>query len=190
MRARKVLIVTGDGGESYEALYAQHRFREARYEPVIAAPSRRRLHLVMHDFEPSWDTYVERQGYGLDADIPFDDVKIGEYGAILVLGGRAPEFTQAGKWVFSICHGIQILTAAGLVSGRRVTCYEHVRLDVEQCGGTFKAEQRFAMAGWLQPRPGNPIRSSIARCLRAWQRTRAPHHPEADQPDLTESDQS
>ena len=141
MRARKVLIVTGDGGESYEALYAQHRFREARYEPVIAAPSRRRLHLVMHDFEPGWDTYVERQGYGLDADISFDDVKIGEYGAILVLGGRAPEFAQAGKWVFSICHGIQILTAAGLVSGRRVTCYEHVRLDVEQCGGTFKAEQ-------------------------------------------------
>ncbi len=152
---RKVLIVTGDGGESYEALYAQHRFREAGYEPVIAAPSRRRLHLVMHDFEPGWDTYVERQGYGLDADISFDGVKIGEYGAILVLGGRAPEylrnnplllkivreFAQAGKWVFSICHGIQILTAAGLVSGRRVTCYEHVRLDVERCGGTFKAEQ-------------------------------------------------
>ena len=43
MRVRKVLIVTGDGGESYEALYALHRFREAGYEPVIAAPSRRRI---------------------------------------------------------------------------------------------------------------------------------------------------
>jgi len=155
MSIRKVLIVTGDGGESYEALYALHRFREAGYEPVVAAPSRRRLHLVMHDFEPGWDTYVERQGYGLDANISFNDVNVVEYGAIVVLGGRAPEylrnnplllklvheFAQAGKWVFAICHGIQILAAAGLVSGRRVTCYEHVRLEVEDCGGTFEAEQ-------------------------------------------------
>ncbi|MDE3179633.1 MAG: DJ-1/PfpI family protein, partial [Acidobacteriota bacterium] len=65
----KILIVTGDAGESYEALYAVHRFREADYTPVVAAPSRRRLHLVMHDFEPGWDTYVERQGYGLESDI-------------------------------------------------------------------------------------------------------------------------
>lgn len=151
----KILIVTGDAGESYETLYAVHRFREARHEPVVAAPSRRRLHLVMHDFEQGWDTYVERPGYGLEADIAFDQVKVGDYEAVLVLGGRAPEylrnnalllkivreFAETGKWVFAICHGIQILTAAGLVSGRRVTCYEHVRVEVEQCGGTYKTEQ-------------------------------------------------
>jgi deglycase len=151
----KILIVTGDAGESYETLYAVHRFREARYEPVVAAPSKRRLHLVMHDFEQGWDTYVERTGYGLDADIAFDKVKVSDYDAVLVLGGRAPEylrnnalllkivreFAETGKWVFAICHGIQILTAAGLVSGRRVTCYEHVRVEVEQCGGTYKTEQ-------------------------------------------------
>lgn len=155
MSKLKILIVTGDAGESYEALYAVHRLREAGHEPVVAAPSRRRLHLVMHDFEPGWDTYVERQGYGLDADISFNAVSVKKFAAVLVLGGRAPEylrnnklllkivrqFAQAGKWVFAICHGIQVLAAAGLVSGRRVTCYEHVRLEVEHCGGTFVAEQ-------------------------------------------------
>lgn len=150
-----ILIITGDAGESYEALYAVHRLREAGHEPVVAAPSRRRLHLVMHDFEPGWDTYVERPGYGLEADISFNSVSVKHYGAILILGGRAPEylrndklllkivrqFAQAGKWVFAICHGIQVLAAAGLVSGRSVTCYEHVKLEVEQRGGTFVAKQ-------------------------------------------------
>ena len=86
----KILVVTGDGGEAYEALYAVHRLREAGYIPVVAAPSRRRLHLVMHDFEPGWDTYVERPGYGLDAEITFGDVRPADYTAMLLLGGRAP----------------------------------------------------------------------------------------------------
>jgi len=47
---KAILVITGDGGECYEALYAVHRFREAGYEPRVAAPSRKRLHLVMHDF--------------------------------------------------------------------------------------------------------------------------------------------
>ena len=54
----KILLITGDAGESYETLYAKHRFLEANYTPVIAAPSKRRLHLVMHDFEEGWDTYL------------------------------------------------------------------------------------------------------------------------------------
>jgi protease I len=52
----RVLVITGDGGESYEALYAIHRFREEGWEAVVAAPTRRMLHLVMHDFKPGWDT--------------------------------------------------------------------------------------------------------------------------------------
>lgn len=151
----KILIITGDAGESYEALYAVHRFQEEGWEALVAAPSRRRLHLVMHDFEPGWDTYVERPGYGLEADLAFDEVRAEEYVAVLVLGGRAPEylrnnsrlceivraFADQGKWIFSICHGVQVLAAAGLVRGRRVTCYEHVRCEVEQAGGTFVGEQ-------------------------------------------------
>ena len=151
----KILIVTGDGGESYETLYAVHRFREAGWEAVVAAPSRRRLHLVMHDFEPGWDTYIERQGYGLEADIALDQVAARDYEAILLIGGRAPEYLRANakllalvrdfdaaqKWIFAICHGIQILNAAGLVGGKRVTCYEHVRAEVEQVGGQYCTDQ-------------------------------------------------
>ena len=59
---KKILIITGDAGESFEILYALHRLREAGYQPVIAAPTVKRMNLVMHDFEPGWDTYVERQG--------------------------------------------------------------------------------------------------------------------------------
>jgi protease I len=75
----KILIITGDAGESYEALYAYHRFLEADFEAVIAAPSKRRLHLVMHDFEPGWDTYVERQGYGLESHLTFAEVDVADY---------------------------------------------------------------------------------------------------------------
>ena len=151
----KILIITGDGGESYEALYAVHRFEEEGLEPVVAAPSRRRLNLVMHDFKPGWDTYVERRGYGLEAGVQFDDVRVDEYAAVLVLGGRAPEylrnnakvieivreFDRQEKWVFAICHGVQVLATAGLARGKRVTCYEHVRWEAEQAGAIFVNEQ-------------------------------------------------
>ncbi len=153
--SKKILIVTGDGGESYEALYAYHRFLEANYEPVIAAPSRRRLHLVMHDFEPGWDTYIERPGYGLESQMTFDEVQADDYDAILILGGRAPEFLrhdpkliqivrrfhESDKWIFSICHGIQVLVAAEVTKGRCVTCYEHVRSEAERSGATFSTKQ-------------------------------------------------
>lgn len=151
----KILLVTGDGGESYEALYAVHRFQEEGWTPVVAAPSARRLNLVIHDFEPGWDTYIERQGYGLQADLAFDQVRVDDYAALLLLGGRAPEylrnnvrvieivreFDRRDKWIFAICHGMQVLAAAGLARGKQVTCYEHVRVDAEQAGGTFVGEQ-------------------------------------------------
>ncbi|HEY3744366.1 MAG TPA: DJ-1/PfpI family protein [Bryobacteraceae bacterium] len=152
----KILIVTGDAGESYEALYAVHRLEESGYTAVVAAPSKRRLHLVIHDFEPGWDTYVERQpGYGLEANTTFEKVKVKDYAAILLLGGRAPEylrndakllkivrgFDESEKWIFSICHGIQILVAAGITKGKRVTCYEHVKYEVESTGGTWIGKQ-------------------------------------------------
>ena len=153
--SQKVLVVTGDGGESYESLYAVHRLREAGFEVVVAAPSKRRLHLVIHDFEPGWDTYIERQGYGLDSDLAIKEVRADDYLAVLVLGGRAPEylrhdstlvsliqqFAKLDRWVFSICHGIQVLIAAGLVKGRTVTCYEHVRNEVEFAGGRYSTEE-------------------------------------------------
>ena len=152
--ARKVLIITGDGGESYETWFAVHRFQEAGYETRVAAPSKRRLHLVMHDFEPGWDTYREAPGYAMESDLTFDDVLVEEYEAVVCIGGRAPEylrndrrvsailqdFDRAGKWIFSICHGIQLLAAAGLLKGKRTTCYEHVRVEAEAAGATWLRE--------------------------------------------------
>ncbi len=149
--SRRILVITGDAGESYECLYARHRLLEAGLAPEIAAPSRRRLHLVIHDFEPGWDTYVERPGYGADADLAFADVSVDEYDAALVLGGRAPEylrhdarvleivraFAAAEKWIFALCHGVQILAAAGILAGRRVTAYENCRWEIEASGATY-----------------------------------------------------
>lgn len=156
-----ILIITGDAGESYECLYARHRLLEAGLTPRIAAPSRRRLHLVIHDFEPGWDTYVERPGYGAEADLTFDDVRVDEYGAVLVLGGRAPEYLRhdrrvieivrafdgSQKWVFAICHGVQVLAAAGLVHGRRVTAYENCRWEIEAAGATYVTDEQAVRDG-------------------------------------------
>jgi protease I len=159
--SNSILIITGDAGESYECLYARHRLLEAGYRPVIAAPSKRRLHLVIHDFEPGWDTYVERPGYGAESDITFDEVKTEDYGAVLVLGGRAPEylrhdarvlrivraFNDAGQWVFAICHGVQILAAAGITTGKRVTAYENCRWEIEAAGATYVVEDQAVRDG-------------------------------------------
>jgi putative intracellular protease/amidase len=127
--------VTGDGGDSYEALYACQRFLEALWEPVIAAPSRRRLHMVFHDSEPGWDTYVERPGHAVEAHIAITAVSTKEFAGIVILGGRAPEylrlnkqvldivrhFADANKPIAAICHGAQVLTTAGVAKGRRIS---------------------------------------------------------------------
>src|SRR3954471_23302280 len=111
---KSILIITGDAGESYEVLYALHRFQEAGYTAHIAAPSRRRLNLVMHDFEAGWDTYKESPGYVVEADLTFKDVNVANYVGVVCIGGRAPEylrndarvlailreFDAAGKWIF------------------------------------------------------------------------------------------
>jgi protease I len=149
--AKKILIITGDAGESFEILYASHRLQEAGYEPVIAAPAVKRMNLVIHDFEPGWDTYVERKGYLVASNISFDDVVPGDYVALLFPGGRAPEylrndprvigiakeFSNSNKYIFAICHGVQILVTAGLVNQKKITCYEHVKFEVESCGGIY-----------------------------------------------------
>jgi protease I len=155
--SKKILIVTGDGGESYEVLYGMHRFQEAGHEAHIAAPSKRPLNLVMHDFKPGWDTYFEGPGYSASSDLTFEDVVVDDYDAVLLIGGRAPEylrndskvieitkeFASQDKWIYSICHGIQILATAGLCKGRNITCYEHCRIEAETGGGVWMADEAF-----------------------------------------------
>lgn len=149
--SRKILLLTGDGGDSYEVLYAYQRFVESRWEPIIAAPSRRSLHLMIHDREPGWATYVERPGHSMDADVAITAVAAKEFAALLILGGRAPEylrndpsvlsllreFAHLDKYIWAIGHGTQLLTAAGLITGRILTGHPHVQIEVERGGGTF-----------------------------------------------------
>jgi protease I len=160
-KAKKILVITGDAGESFEILFASHRLREAGYIPVIAAPSVRRLNLVIHDFEPGWDTYVERKGYLVESDISFADVNVDDYEALLMPGGRAPEylrndpivisivqqFSRQNKYIFAICHGVQILVTAGLVDHKKIACYEHVKFEVEACGGIYVTPQEAVKDG-------------------------------------------
>jgi protease I len=191
--SEKILIVTGDAGESYEALYAVHRLQEAGFTPVVAAPSKRRLHLVIHDFEPGWDTYVERNpGYGLEADITFHKAKAKDYAGILIVGGRAPEylrndktlleltrkFVKDDKWIFAICHGIQVLVAAGVTKDKKLTCYEHVKFEVESAGGKWIAKQavrdgKFVTGQTWQSHPD--FYRLVMECL-----TEKPDAPKAD----------
>jgi protease I len=159
----KILIVTGDAGESFEALYAVQRFAEAGIPAVMAAPRTGRLNLVIHDFEPGWDTYIEKPGYVSEAQITIAEIVPEDYTAILLLGGRAPEylrhnqqlleavrqFHQQGKWVFAICHGVQILVTAGLTKGCNVTAYEHVRSEIELTGGNYITDQQAVRDGQI-----------------------------------------
>jgi protease I len=159
---KKILIITGDGGESFETLFAYHRFLEAGYEPVIASTSRKRMHLVIHDFEEGWDTYIERTGYQVESQIALNEVNVNEYDAVLIPGGRAPEylrhnpqvtaivsdFARQGKWIWAICHGVQVLITAGVLKpGMRVTAYEHCRSECESTGATYVSELQAVREG-------------------------------------------
>ena len=149
--SRKVLIVTGDGGDSYEALYAYHRFLEALWEPVVAAPARRRLHMVVQEHEAGWETYIERPGYSIEADVAITAVAAREFAAIQIIGGRAPEylrndasllslvheFFKQDKCICALGHGAQVLAAAGVVAGRTIACHPNVRIEVERAGGKY-----------------------------------------------------
>src|SRR3990170_76719 len=83
----KVLILAGDAAESLEVMYPYQRLKEEGYEVHIAAPSKKQLHFVVHDFEEGYDTYTEKPGYSWPADLSFKDVTPEEYVALVI--GRA-----------------------------------------------------------------------------------------------------
>jgi protease I len=147
----RVLILTADSGEELEVYYMLYRLREAGYEVDVAAPERKALQLVVHDFEPGWDTYVERPGRRLDADLAFAEVEPEGYATLLIPGGRAPEVIRSDADVQRIvgyffehdlpvghmCHGVQVLAACGLIRGRTVSAFPPLAPDVEAAGGDF-----------------------------------------------------
>ncbi len=151
--AHKILIVIGDGAEVLDTMGPYYRLGED-YQVVIAAPEVDSYHLVIHELTPGWDITVERPGYRVESDIAFRDVDPNEYVALVLPGGRAPEylrydkdllhitksFFESGKPVASICHGIEILGMADVLRGQRVTTIPKCRFDATVCGATYADE--------------------------------------------------
>jgi hypothetical protein len=81
MAKPKILILTGDAAESLEVMYPYQRLLEEGYEVHIAAPAKKKLRFVVHDFEAGFDTYTEKPGYTWDADLAFKDVNPADYAA-------------------------------------------------------------------------------------------------------------
>jgi protease I len=147
----RVLILTGDAGEAQEIYYAKFRLEEEGWLVHIATTGKRVFHSVVHDFEPGFDTYTEKPGYRVQADLGLDDVNASEYQGLVLPGGRAPEFLrnrpkavaivrhflQAGKPIAANCHGPLLLLAAGDMKGRRMTCYPELEPDLRAAGAEF-----------------------------------------------------
>lgn len=148
----RVLMLTGDSGEELEVYYLLYRLREAGFAVDVAAARVKLLNLVVHDFEEGWDTYIERPGRGLQADIAFADVDPTAYAGVILPGGRAPEiirndadvrrildhFVDSGKPVGSMCHGPQVLCSFGYLRGRRSTAFPPLAPEIEMSGGSFE----------------------------------------------------
>ncbi len=148
----RVLLVAGDATESLDTWYPYHRLREEGVEVQIAAPERKVLNSVIHDFEPGWDTYVEKPGYRIPADIAFRDVRPENFDGLILSGGRAPEylrnnpelirivrhFVEKAKPLAALCHGSLILAAAGVLSGKKIATYEALVPDMEMAGAEFQ----------------------------------------------------
>lgn len=149
----KVLLVVGDGAEVIDTLVPYYRLGED-YQVIKAAPEVRSYHLVQHHHDPDWDITIETPGYKLESDLAFSSVDPSNYVALVLPGGRAPEFLRYDedllritKYFFehdvpvaSICHGIEILAAADVIRGRRVTTIPRCRLDAELSGGIYVEE--------------------------------------------------
>ena len=147
----KVLILAGDAAESLEVMYPYQRLLEEGYEVDIAGPSKKKLQFVVHDFVEGFDTYTEKPGYTWDADLAFADVDPAEYAALVVPGGRAPEYIRndadvqrivryffaEDRPVAHLCHGPLALAAAGVLRGRRTAAYPALQPDVVAAGAEF-----------------------------------------------------
>ncbi|GAA2374610.1 DJ-1/PfpI family protein [Streptomyces cuspidosporus] len=185
--AAKILLVTGDAAESLEVLYPLQRLREEGYEVHVAAPARKTLRFVVHDFEEGFDTYTEKPGYTWSADLAFSEVEPGQYAGLVIPGGRAPEylrndpelrkilksFFDADKPVAQICHGPLLTAAVGALTGRRVTAYPALELDMQAAGATFQ-DAEVVVDGTLVSSRAWPDHPAWLRAFLAVLRAKAP----------------
>ena len=180
MQKHKILMPIGDGTEALDTFYAYYRLPEDDYEVVVAGPEARLYHTVLHEIPPNpnvpWDITQERPGYHLEASVAFQDLDASDYAGAFISGGRAPEYirydkhllqvireiSDAGKPISCLCHGIEILTAANCISGKRVTTVPKCALDAEQGGATY-VDVPFIVDGMLVTGRGYQDNTEVLR---------------------------
>lgn len=150
---KKVLMIVGDYVEDYEVMVPFQMLLMVGHEVAAVCPDKKAgdtIATAIHDFEGE-QTYSEKRGHNFRLTADFSGLKASDYHGLVLPGGRAPEYLRldsqvldivkhfftSDKPVAAICHGIQILTAAGLVEGRSLSAYPAVRPEIEACGGNY-----------------------------------------------------
>ena len=163
MAAKKILMLVGDFVEDYEVMVPFQMLRMVGHRVDAVCPGKKagqKVRTAVHDFEGD-QTYTEKPGHGFTLTATFDDVRPHEYDALVLPGGRAPEYLRlndrvleivkhfafAGKPIAAICHAAQILTAAGVVQGRQCMAYPAMKPDLMRSGAKWcEVDEDFANA--------------------------------------------
>jgi protease I len=153
MSAKKILMLVGDFVEDYEVMVPFQALQMLGHEVHAVCPDRRAgqtVRTAIHDFEGD-QTYTEKPGHNFSLNATFAEVAEDGYDALVIPGGRAPEylrlsprvieivrhFAAAGKPIAAICHGLQLLAAADVLRGRRCTAYPACGPEVTMAGGEY-----------------------------------------------------
>jgi len=153
MAAKKILILTGDYVEDYEIMVPFQALLMLGYTVQAVCPGKKageQVRTSIHDFEGD-QTYSEKPGHNFTLNATFDDIRAEDFDALLLPGGRAPEYIRLNEKVLSlvrrfdadrkpiaaICHGLQILAAAGTLKGRNCTAYPACGPEITLAGGKY-----------------------------------------------------
>ena len=153
MSVKKILMLVGDFVEDYEVMVPFQALLMVGHTVHAVCPGKKSgesVRTAIHDFEGD-QTYSEKRGHNIALNATFDQIKPEEYDALVIPGGRAPEyirlnprvleivrhFANAKKPIAAICHGAQVLAAAGVLQGKKCSCYPAVSPEVTRAGGTF-----------------------------------------------------
>lgn len=151
MGAKKILMLVGDFVEDYEVMVPFQMLTMVGHTVHAVCPDKKAgetVRTAVHDFEGD-QTYSEKPGHNFTLTATFDEVKPEDYDGLVIPGGRAPEyirlnakvleitrhFAQANKPIAAICHGPQVLAAAGVLEGKTCIAYPAVQPDIEKVGG-------------------------------------------------------
>jgi protease I len=153
MAEKKILFLTGDYVEDYEIMVPFQALVMLGYTVHVVCPDKKageQIRTSIHDFEGD-QTYSEKRGHNFTLNANFADVRVDDYDALVIPGGRAPEYIRlneivlaivrhfdgAKKPIAAICHGLQVLAAAGTLKGRRCSAYPACGPEINLAGGTY-----------------------------------------------------